>query len=506
MNTMKMKRLLVAVLIAACGADGYAQRYDTSLIPYRKGDKWGYCDRNKQVVIAPKFREAAMFEGALAMAKADSDYCVINRRGEIIYQSNSYTGIINDGMHYVTHTNSYTQQLFNEYGKAVTKPYNGIVRFNRYGYMTITSGFVKVGLMDRTFREVLTPAYGSISFLSKDVIAVYEDKAGYSLMHLPDQRRMTEPYGCIYPQHDGLMMVMKDGKYGFIDTTGKVVIAPKYDKETPERIARGERYNESTYENYRYDGFYEGLAVVVQNERAGYIDKSGRVVIPFQFEKAYGFEHGRAWVRQNGKWGMINTSGRLVLPAMHAFPSYLSAKELLALDGFHEGLIPLAKDTVYGYADTNGVMVIPFKFTRAEPFYEGMAAAYKGEQMGFINRSGEWVIPPVYKWAEGVGQTGGGPFVNGHIIALLPSDKWVMLDKKGKQIMPMKFDLDNSIWFGDGLATATSGGKRYLFDTRGRILHTFSTAGYVTQYTPALFYDYDEKCFINVKTKVRYYD
>ena len=31
------------------------------LIPYRKGDKWGYCTPNKKIVIAPKFDDGTRF-------------------------------------------------------------------------------------------------------------------------------------------------------------------------------------------------------------------------------------------------------------------------------------------------------------------------------------------------------------------------------------------------------------------------------------------------------------
>lgn len=56
---------------------------------------------------------------------------------------------------------------------------------------------------------------------------------------------------------DGLAVVKKDGKYGFIDRTGKEVIPLIYD---------------DAY------GFYDGLAAVEKDGKMGYIDRTGKEI------------------------------------------------------------------------------------------------------------------------------------------------------------------------------------------------------------------------------------
>ena len=70
---------------------------------------------------------------------------------------------------------------------------------------------------------------------------------------------VVEPqYDYAYSFSDGLALVGKDGKCGFIDKTGKVVIEPKYD----------------------YAGsFHDGLAMVEKDGKRFYIDKTGREYI-----------------------------------------------------------------------------------------------------------------------------------------------------------------------------------------------------------------------------------
>lgn len=64
-------------------------------------------------------------------------------------------------------------------------------------------------------------------------------------------------------------------KIGFIDTTGKVVIEPQP--------------LQSAYE------FSEGLAMVGRDYHYGFIDKTGRLVIPFRWQSARSFSGG--WPR-----------------------------------------------------------------------------------------------------------------------------------------------------------------------------------------------------------------
>ena len=93
----------------------------------------------------------------------------------------------------------------------------------------------------------------------------------------------------------GLARVQDDNtdKYGFIDKTGKVVIPCKW-KDA-------------------WD-FHEGLAPVKDaNGKWGYIDKTGKLVIPCQWEDAGYFHEGRADVQDaNGNWVEIDKTGKVV--------------------------------------------------------------------------------------------------------------------------------------------------------------------------------------------------
>src|SRR5262245_4290036 len=74
---------------------------------------------------------------------------------------------------------------------------------------------------------------------------------------------------------DMLYLIQVKNKYGYIDRTGKVIVPPQFEKA-------GE--------------FSEGLAWVYQNERFGFIDMTGKFAIPLELGGANDFSDGLAAV------------------------------------------------------------------------------------------------------------------------------------------------------------------------------------------------------------------
>ena len=61
--------------------------------------------------------------------------------------------------------------------------------------------------------------------------------------------------------------------------------------------------------------YSEGLACVQDaNHKWGFIDKTGKVVIPCQWKYANDFREGMATVEDNNKWGLIDKTGKVISP------------------------------------------------------------------------------------------------------------------------------------------------------------------------------------------------
>jgi hypothetical protein len=150
------------------------------------------------------------------------------------------------------------------------------------------------------------------------------------------------------------------------------------------------------------DSFSEGLAVVSQgkgeNQKEGYIDKTGQVRIEPRFAIARPFREGLAAVRptNTNEWGYIDKTGKIVIQ-----PRWLNQ------DGgpgdFHEGLasMNLSVDR-WGFIDKTGKFTIQPRFLIVGNFSDGLAGACAedatadpekgGATCGYIGRTGEWVI------------------------------------------------------------------------------------------------------------------
>ena len=78
---------------------------------------------------------------------------------------------------------------------------------------------------------------------------------------------------------------------------------------------------------YAWKGkYYEGLAMVRLDKKYGFIDKTGKEVIPIKYDNAWGFSEGLANVRLNNKWFYINQKGECVKDCNNAPANHPIAK------------------------------------------------------------------------------------------------------------------------------------------------------------------------------------
>lgn len=109
---------------------------------------------------------------------------------------------------------------------------------------------------------------------------------------------------------------------------------------------------------------------------------NGIWIINPEYDRAEAFSESMAVVRKDGKYGYIDVSGRLVIPVKYQDAGSFSA-----------GLAPVCLYGKYGYVDKSGEMVVPFKFSYAFPFSEGLAAVELNGKVAYIGPDGKTVIP-----------------------------------------------------------------------------------------------------------------
>jgi WG containing repeat len=224
----------------------------------------------------------------------------------------------------------------------------------------------------------------------------------------------------------GKNILMKE-KYGYIDRTGKYIIPPQFG------VA---------------NNFAEGLAAVCIDDKWGYIDPTGEYIISPQFDEAEKFSEGLAAVWIYGKWGYIDTNGQYVIS-----PRFDRA------NNFSEGLAVVCIDGKWGYINPTGEYIIPPQFDWGENFSEGLAAVCIDDKWGYIDLTGADIISPQFDWTEN--------FAEGLAVVRI-DDKWGYIDPTGQYIIAPQFDEAEN--FSEGLATVCIDDKWGYIDPFGQYI------------------------------------
>jgi hypothetical protein len=284
----------------------------------------------------------------------------------------------------------------------------------------------------------------------------------------------------------GRAAVRRNGKWGFIDKTGNIVIDLEWDRAGP---------------------FSEGLAPVAKDGWCGFIDLAGKLVVPLEWKQVSFFSGGMAAVSRNRKSGFINSTGTVTVPVEW---DLLDVRELVGElpcgDGdfarawwaleradrmvdfargrrhdpqFHNGSAPIKMRGSRGFFDRTGVTYVtdpcgallttndrvdvPPNNESSLYFPFGLAAVRKGNKWGFVEQRGKTIIPLVWDDVDAFSEDLAGVSKDGH---------WGFVDASGK--VAIDVDLDNVKPFSNGLAPAKKGGKWGYVDKDGKTAIEFS--------------------------------
>jgi hypothetical protein len=316
----------------------------------------------------------------------------------------------------------------------------------------------------------------------------------------------------LFPFHEG----GKEGRWGFIDANGKVVIEPRFRRaydfedglawvQTDKGVVYINAEGKAVFappDHARMRQFSEGLAAFELKDKWGFLNRQGKVIVQPKYDDVSRFSEGLAAVnvgaisigfprpdtRRGGRWGFIDKMGRLVVPIRF---------DWVDLHGFSGGLAQafIREQSWFSYIDKNGTIVIRLEYSSpdskryiasANRFSEGLAcvstSGSPGPFTGFIDKSGKFVIEPHFHYAsdfsEGLAvvevgtkagyvdrsgravvapQFDGADDFSGGLAAVRRGKKWSFIDKRGKTIIPGPFnDVDP---FKKGLARVHEGGE-----------------------------------------------
>lgn len=230
-----------------------------------------------------------------------------------------------------------------------------------------------------------------------------------------------------------IFIAQRFDKFGVVDTSGRVLLPFEYSYIEDRPNANGCRI------------------VKRDDNHMGIINSRYELVVPCIYQSiGWGYEGEnfyRAW--KEDKTGAIDTAGRTVIPLVYG-----------QLNLFRNGRALARKDSLYGFIDKKGNVLIPFAYSQAFPEFEnGLCAVKLHGKWGFIDTTGRMVIAPQYDEVRRFESTITGVKLNG---------RWGFIDRKGKLVVDYRYDVVGYPWYADGTCEVTREGKVGLINAKGK--------------------------------------
>jgi hypothetical protein len=335
-------------------------------IRVKKDGKWGFIDNDGKVLIAPTYEEARPFSEGLAAVRIGGEWGFVDREGDVVIPAR-FTGAM----------------WFSEARAAVRVG-------ERWGFiapdgeMVIEPRYFRAGIFyDGMALVAADPSvYGETTFIDAagnvlvdptdhpakniDAKPVAIDIGGRKAFLDPRGSLLVEPREGTPPEPaEGLPVVDTGGSYTLITAD-----------------ASGRLHLSQTVRHF----FTDGLGLVQRSQGFGYINSTGELVIPAKYADARPFSEGLAAVAApDGRWGFINTDGEFVIEPRLVWTSSFS-------EGLAAARSPRGR---MGFINKEGTFVIEPEFDDASDFSYGLARVDGRDEWAYINRKGELVWGPV---------------------------------------------------------------------------------------------------------------
>lgn len=313
-------------------------------------------------------------------------------------KNRGYWGVINDqGKEIVACVHDSLIQQQNDLIVVKFKGKYGVINLKEDWIVTPQVGKLRLLNDDRYLQSTpktkfLKSRNGQIIYFSDNALEV---KDSYLLEYLPSGiiwkidlngvivDRMVHPQDIerIFEEREGLRAIKKDGRYGFVDSRGRLRIANRYEdvKDFSNSLAAAKIRGKWGFINKEdqiaiqpvYDevlSFKEKFAIVKQKSFCGLIDKTGKLVLPVRYDSIVVLPEHRFKVKQNNMWGLADGRGKIILN-----PKYDELNDL------NNGYIIVSREGKFGLLSLQGISTIPqiYDGLKFDPYHNEYIALKK---------------------------------------------------------------------------------------------------------------------------------
>lgn len=282
--------------------------FSDGLSRVQKDGLYGYIDKQGKEVIPCKYENASEFSDGLALIVRDGLYGFIDKQGkEVIPCKYTFAHPFSEGLAAVEVSNEeglssggYIDRKGNIVIPCSYNTADGMHPFSK-GIAIVMDEQGFLGGIDTKGKEILPFVYGDIQVFENVIVTREATSQSYRLLDKTGNEISTSVYDAIYPSDNGLIIVVKDGKSGFINQEGKEVIPLMFD-------AYFDEYSDAGWVA-GCNPFVEGVSIVRLNGKYGAIDEQGNEIVPYIYDEIWDFSEGFAVAKIADKWGYIDTKG-----------------------------------------------------------------------------------------------------------------------------------------------------------------------------------------------------
>jgi len=286
----------------------------------------------------------------------------------------------------------------------------------------------------------------------------YADPSGRLV--IPAQFEKAELFG-----PEGLAEIKRDGRWGMIDRQGNEVIPARFSYQLPGELVGVCAKTDEVIPGITVLGPKPGQQTPVMRSKCGYLDRQGKVAVPFEYDWIHPFREGVAPVavdRTSARcpggrlYGLVDTKGKLVVQ-----PEYCHIG--LSEDGWLRVVFETRgiNDEGIGFIDREGRVLLP-KLpyeTVAEGWRDAVLLVQAKNLRGFIDRKGREVATLRYEEVEHAAE--------GRVPVKL-GGKWGFMDTSGNVVVP--FEYEQVSGFSEGLACVKGGERSGFIDLTGKLV------------------------------------
>jgi hypothetical protein len=282
-----------------------------------KNANYGYIDKSGKYVIPPTFNSAGYFHNGVAIVTTDSGSHLINKAGKVLFVGDQNSELTRRGSDYVVRKNgklglidktfqwvikpiyesiqsvgSQGKEAFPGWGDLETLGFTPAPKENKNDYLEVSTDGSNVGVVDRSGKILIEPQTKTICCSFNKAHGVFESKGKYRMVDASGKTVIGPTYDYLTP-YDDLIAAKELNKFIFLDNHGnKLPLAP-----VDSVITVGGKW------------LSEGLGAVVVDGKCGFVDSKGNMVIAPKFRLALPFQEGYAPVWDGIYWRFINKHG-----------------------------------------------------------------------------------------------------------------------------------------------------------------------------------------------------